>query len=172
MCTSLSRLDGTTSASLWWSGGASASASASASISAPTSASATASVSVSTARDCGRGEGDVGRLQRLVEELRGQLERAQTVIRSLQARLRDLTPAGTPRKVSWSAFAVGGTDEDEGWQSSSDAGGTPAGQQGHDRELRDLVCRVSSLEEQLRPKSKAHVDAGKAVSSPGWVSIG
>ncbi|XP_031431218.1 myomegalin isoform X3 [Clupea harengus] len=167
MCTSLSRLDGTTSASLWWSGGASASASASASISAPTSASATASVSVSTARDCGRGEGDVGRLQRLVEELRGQLERAQTVIRSLQARLRDLTPAGTPRKVSWSAFAVGGTDEDEGWQSSSDAGGTPAGQQGHDRELRDLVCRVSSLEEQLRPKSKAHVDAGKAVSSPG-----
>lgn len=109
------------------------------------------------------------RLQRLVEDLRGQLERAQSVIRGLQARLRDLTPAGTPRKVSWSAFAAtGGTDEDEGWQSSSDAGGPSAG---HDRELRDLVCRVTSLEEQLREKGKGRViDTSKAVSSPGCVS--
>ncbi|XP_048107773.1 myomegalin isoform X2 [Alosa alosa] len=156
MCTSLSRLDDSTAASIWWSGGASVSAST--------------SICGAAAVDSGKGgEGDVVRLQRLVEDLRGQLERAQSVIRGLQARLRDLTPAGTPRKVSWSAHALGGTDEDEGWQSSSDAGGpSTVGQLGHERELRDLVCRVTSLEEQLREKGKGHVmDTGKAVSSPG-----
>ncbi|XP_063057349.1 myomegalin isoform X3 [Engraulis encrasicolus] len=111
---------------------------------------------------------DVVRLQRLVDDLRGQLERAQMVIGTLQARLRDPSSpaaAATPRKVSWSAAALSGTEEDEGWQSSSDAGG--GGQAGHDRELRDLVCRVTSLEEQLRSKGKGHEDAAKAVSSPG-----
>ncbi|KAL2089476.1 hypothetical protein ACEWY4_014164 [Coilia grayii] len=161
MCTALSRHESLADRpSLWWSGEVTNASSAFA----------------SGGGECRRGEDedegedeDVVRLQQLVADLRGQLERAQTLIRSLQARLRDPTPAATPRKVSWSATGMGGTDDDEGWQSSSDAGGGPsaARQLGHNRELRDLVCRVTSLEEQLRPKGKDHVDTGKAVGSPG-----
>ncbi|XP_062411641.1 myomegalin [Sardina pilchardus] len=171
MCTSLSRLDDSAPASVWWSGAASASASVSTSTSACGTTTTAATAGVGPGRG---GEGEVARLQRLVEELRGQLERAQSVIRGLQARLRDLTPAGTPRKVSWQAHATAGaTDDDEGWQSSSDAGGPSSSSAaarplGHERELRDLVCRVTSLEEQVREKGKGHVmETGKAVSSPG-----
>ncbi|CAB1323886.1 unnamed protein product, partial [Coregonus sp. 'balchen'] len=70
-------------------------------------------------------------LQRLVEDLRSQLSRSQTVIRGLQGRLRSLsTPSepsngpSTPRKVNWGvqfspAFAPqSGAQEDEGWGSS------------------------------------------------------
>uniref|UniRef100_A0AAY4CHH8 Myomegalin-like n=1 Tax=Denticeps clupeoides TaxID=299321 RepID=A0AAY4CHH8_9TELE len=58
-------------------------------------------------------------------------------------------------------------EEDEGWQSSSDAHWASPAKSGTERELRELVCRVESLEEQLRAKGKGHSDGGKATNIPG-----
>ncbi|KAK3542637.1 hypothetical protein QTP86_031335 [Hemibagrus guttatus] len=68
-----------------------------------------------------RAGGDVASLQQKVEDLHIQLSRSQALVLSLQSRLQDATPNPTPRKLN----------RDDG-------------------ELRELVTRVSSLEEQLR----------------------
>ncbi|XP_028823654.1 myomegalin-like isoform X5 [Denticeps clupeoides] len=62
-------------------------------------------------------------------------------------------------------------EEDEGWQSSSDAHWASPAKSGTERELRELVCRVESLEEQLRAKGKGHSDGGKATNIPGVVVV-
>lgn len=91
-------------------------------------------------------------LRRLVDELRSQLSGSQAAVRGLQAQLRslssrDLGPS-SPRKVSWCLEASqSGAEEDEGWQSSSDA---PPPLPRSDRDLQDLVSRVDALEDQLR----------------------
>lgn len=70
-----------------------------------------------------------------------QLARSEDLVLSLQARLQDATPNSTPRK------------------SNQD-----------DRELRELVTRVSSLEEQLR-KGKGHeVEEAKSIARTGSVT--
>ncbi|KAI4878268.1 hypothetical protein NFI96_011785, partial [Prochilodus magdalenae] len=122
-------------ASQWWSGSASA----------------------------GRVEGDVVFLQQLVEDLRGQLSRSQTQVRSLQTRIRDTTPASTPRKVNWGLES--GAEEDEGWQ-SSDGCGSLTRRPRPDMELQELVARVSSLEEQLK-KGKGNTEEPKNKTWPG-----
>ncbi|XP_046692936.1 myomegalin isoform X2 [Silurus meridionalis] len=76
-------------------------------------------------------EGDVASLQQQVEDLQVELSHSQALVLSLQARLQDTTPNSTPGK------------------STRD-----------DRELRELVTRVSSLEEQLR-KGKGHGEQGE-----------
>ncbi|XP_053470779.1 myomegalin isoform X5 [Ictalurus furcatus] len=75
-----------------------------------------------------RAGGDDECLQQQVEDLQVQLSRSQALVLSLQSRLQDATPNSTPRK------------------SNRD-----------NRELRELVTRVSSLEEQLR-KGKGHAE--------------
>ncbi|XP_053531723.1 myomegalin isoform X6 [Ictalurus punctatus] len=75
-----------------------------------------------------RAGGDDECLQQQVEDLQVQLSRSQALVLSLQSRLQDATPNSTPRK------------------SNRD-----------DRELRELVTRVSSLEEQLK-KGKGHAE--------------
>ncbi|KAG9351132.1 hypothetical protein JZ751_025022 [Albula glossodonta] len=142
MCTALSRQD---CGGEWWSG------------------------------NSGKGE-DVASLQRLVEDLRAQLSRSQTVIRSLQSRVRSLSTTSDyasslerPRKVNWgfqASPAHSGLEEDEGWQ--SDGLGPPEPRSS--RELRELVSRVASLEDQLkksRTDSKAGTEDGKPATWPG-----
>ncbi|KAM9435242.1 myomegalin isoform 3-T3 [Clarias gariepinus] len=73
-----------------------------------------------------RAGGDVASLQQQVEDLQVQLSRSQALVLSLQSRHQDSTLNSTPGK------------------SNRD-----------DRELQELVTRVSSLEEQLR-KGKGH----------------
>ncbi|XP_067240216.1 myomegalin isoform X5 [Chanodichthys erythropterus] len=139
LCTSLSYRDGS---SQWWGG--------------PSSLNA------------GKTEHDVTYLQQLVEDMRGQLSQSQALIRSLQAQTRDQTPVSTPRKVNWgldNSEAQSTAEEDEGWQSSDGFGSLPR-QPKQDRELQELVSRVTSLEEQLR-KGKGHAEDGKAVNWPG-----
>ena len=117
---------------------------------------------------------EVRALQRLVEELRAQLSRSQAVVRGLQSRLHscscssfstssDPSPA-TPRKVNWGSMPS--EEEDEGWQSSGGGG-----------QLRELVCRVGALEDQLRTGGKATPPPGgeegkkagpTAAASPGY----
>ncbi|MCJ8743519.1 hypothetical protein PDJAM_G00094890 [Pangasius djambal] len=75
-----------------------------------------------------RAGGDVASLQQQVEDLQVQLSRSQALVLSLQTRLQDATPNATPQKSNR-----------------------------EDRELRELVTRVSSLEEQLR-KGKGHAE--------------
>ncbi|KAI1891487.1 hypothetical protein AGOR_G00144320 [Albula goreensis] len=142
MCTALSRQD---CGGEWWSG------------------------------NSGKGE-DVASLQRLVEDLRAQLSRSQTVIRSLQSRVRSLSTTSDyasslerPRKVNWgfqASPAHSGLEEDEGWQ--SDGLGPPEPRSS--RELRELVSRVASLEDQLkksRTDSKPGTEDGKPATWPG-----
>ncbi|XP_051730140.1 myomegalin isoform X5 [Ctenopharyngodon idella] len=139
LCTSLSYRDG---GSQWWGG--------------PSSL------------NSGKTEHDVTYLQQLVEDMRGQLSQSQALIRSLQAQTRDQTPGSTPRKVNWgldNSEAQSTAEEDEGWQSSDGFGSLPR-QPKQDRELQELVSRVTSLEEQLR-KGKGHAEDGKAVNWPG-----
>ncbi|KAK2884063.1 hypothetical protein Q8A67_017700 [Cirrhinus molitorella] len=139
LCTSLSYRDG---GSQWWGG--------------PSSL------------NSGKTEHDVTYLQQLVEDLRGQLSQSQALIRSLQAQTRDHTAVSTPRKVNWgldNSEAQSTAEEDEGWQSSDGFGSLPR-QPKQDRELQELVSRVTSLEEQLR-KGKGHSEDGKAVNWPG-----
>ncbi|XP_048063088.1 myomegalin isoform X7 [Megalobrama amblycephala] len=139
LCTSLSYRDGS---SQWWGG--------------PSSL------------NSGKTEHDVTYLQQLVEDMRGQLSQSQALIRSLQAQTRDQTPVSTPRKVNWgldNSEAQSTAEEDEGWQSSDGFGSLPR-QPKQDRELQELVSRVTSLEEQLR-KGKGHAEDGKAVNWPG-----
>ncbi|XP_030628588.1 myomegalin [Chanos chanos] len=139
MCTSLSRYDG---GSEWWSG--------------------------SGVEDCGKvKETDVALLKQLVEDLRAQLSRSQTVIRGLQSRVRTLSvnngdriPA-TPRKVNWGeevSPAQSGAEEDEGWQSSDGFGSLPRPSRA-DKELQELMSRVASLEDELRKGKKQTVDS-------------
>ncbi|XP_043074784.1 myomegalin isoform X10 [Puntigrus tetrazona] len=116
----------------------------------------------------GKTEHDVTYLQQLVEDLRGQLSQSQALIRSLQAQMRVHTPVGTPRKVNWgleNSEAQSTGEEDEGWQSSDGFGSLPR-QPKEDRELQELISRVTSLEEQLK-KGKGHSEDGKAVNWPG-----
>ncbi|XP_056125475.1 myomegalin isoform X8 [Rhinichthys klamathensis goyatoka] len=139
LCTSLSYRDG---CSQWWGG--------------PSSLTS------------GKTEHDVTYLQQLVEDMRGQLSRSQAQIRSLQAQTRDQTPVSTLRKVNWgldNSEAQSTAEEDEGWQSSDGFGSLPR-QPKQDRELQELVSRVTSLEEQLR-KGKGQAEDGKAVNWPG-----
>lgn len=99
---------------------------------------------------------DEASLGRLVDVLRSQLSGSQALVRGLQAQLgsrfsfKDLAPS-SERKVSWRLEAVpgspSGAEEDEGWQSSSDA---PPRLPRSDRDLQDLVSRVDALEDQLR----------------------
>ncbi|XP_051554536.1 myomegalin-like isoform X2 [Myxocyprinus asiaticus] len=96
---------------------------------------------------------DASSLQRLVQDLRGQLSRSHKVIRGLQLRVRSLSATSdygsslerTPRKVNW-AFQVCtshcGLKEDEGWQ--SDRPLKPS------TELQELVTRVALLETQIK----------------------
>lgn len=116
----------------------------------------------------GKPEHDVTHLQQLVEDLRGQLSQSQALIRSLQAQMPDHSSVGTPRKVNWgldNSEAQSTAEEDEGWQSSDGFGSLPR-QPKQDRELQELVSRVTSLEEQLR-KDKGHADDGKTGNWPG-----
>ncbi|XP_051510966.1 myomegalin-like isoform X2 [Myxocyprinus asiaticus] len=116
----------------------------------------------------GKTENDVTYLQRLVEDLRSQLSRSQALIRSSQAQTCDHTPASTPRKVNWgldNCETQSATEEDEGWQSSDGFGSLPR-QPKQDRELQELVSRVTSLEDQLR-KGKGHAEDGKTLNWPG-----
>ncbi|XP_016391520.1 myomegalin-like isoform X1 [Sinocyclocheilus rhinocerous] len=109
-----------------------------------------------------------GKTKHDVTDLRGQLSQSQALIRSLQAQTRDHTPVSTPRKVNWgldNSEAQSTAEEDEGWQSSDGFGSLPH-QPKQDRELQELVSRVTSLEEQLR-KGKGHSEDGKAVNWPG-----
>ncbi|XP_045061369.1 myomegalin isoform X2 [Coregonus clupeaformis] len=110
-------------------------------------------------------------LQRLVEDLRSQLSRSQTVIRGLQGRLRSLsTPSepsngpSTPRKVNWgvqfqASPSQSGPEEDEGWESSGGGLGPSPRHPKPDKDLQELVSRVGALEDQLRK--------GKATTWPG-----
>lgn len=84
---------------------------------------------------------DVTSLQEQVEDLQVQLSRSQALVLSLQARFQDATPNSTPKKSNW-----------------------------EDKELQELVTRVSSLEEQMR-KGKGHAEEEKAKSMTrtGWV---
>ncbi|XP_016091230.1 myomegalin isoform X8 [Sinocyclocheilus grahami] len=122
----------------------------------------------SSSLNSGKTEHGVTYLQQLVEDLRGQLSQSQALIRSLRAQTRDHTPVSTPRKVNWgldNSEAQSTAEEDEGWQSSDGFGSLPR-QPKKDRELQELVSRVTSLEEQLR-KGKGHSEDGKAVNWPG-----
>ncbi|XP_016354836.1 myomegalin-like isoform X6 [Sinocyclocheilus anshuiensis] len=122
----------------------------------------------SSSLNSGKTEHDVTYLQQLVEDLRGQLSQSQALVRSLQAQTHDHTPVSTPRKVNWgldNSEAQSTAEEDEGWQSSDGFGSLPR-QRKQDRELQELVSRVTSLEEQLR-KGKGHSEDGKAVNWPG-----
>ncbi|XP_060722828.1 myomegalin isoform X3 [Tachysurus vachellii] len=86
-----------------------------------------------------RAGADVASLQQQVEELQVQLSRSQALVLSLQTRLQDATPNSTPRKSNWD-----------------------------DRELRELVTRVSSLEEQLRKgKGQAQEEEAKSTTRTG-----
>ncbi|XP_051984520.1 myomegalin-like [Xyrauchen texanus] len=96
---------------------------------------------------------DASSLQRLVQDLRGQLSRSHKVIRGLQLRIRSLSATSdyssslerTPRKVNWAFQAStshGGLKEDEGWQ--SDRPLMPS------TELQELVTRVALLETQIK----------------------
>ncbi|XP_047657569.1 myomegalin isoform X4 [Tachysurus fulvidraco] len=86
-----------------------------------------------------RAGADVASLQQQVEDLQVQLSRSQALVLSLQTRLQDATPNSTPRK------------------SNRD-----------DRELRELVTRVSSLEEQLRKgKGQAQQEEAKSTTRTG-----
>eukprot|EP00063_Salmo_salar_P049388 XP_014024223.1 PREDICTED: myomegalin-like isoform X3 [Salmo salar] len=108
---------------------------------------------------------DFTSLQRLVEDLRSQLSHSQTVIRSLQGRLRSLSTSSdlfgpsngpsTPRKVNWafqfqSSLSQSGLDEDEGWESSGGGLGPSPHHPKPDKDLQELVSRVGALEDQLR----------------------
>ncbi|KAK1796480.1 hypothetical protein P4O66_008912 [Electrophorus voltai] len=114
-----------------------------------------------------RVEGEAAFLRRLVEDLRGQLSRSQALACSLKARV-DGPPASTPRKVNWgvdSLRAQDGAEEDEGWQSSDGGSSLPCRARLHGG-LRQLVARVTSLEEQLQ-RGKNHMDEDHSTTWPG-----
>nr|XP_029542650.1 myomegalin-like isoform X4 [Oncorhynchus nerka] len=128
---------------------------------------------------------DFTSLQRLVEDLRSQLSRSQTVIRSLQGRLRFLStssdPFGhsngpsTPRKVNWaiqfqSSPSQSGLDEDEGWESSGGGLGPSPHHPKPDKDLQELVFRVGALEDQLR-KGKGTQAGTPGLPAEGKASI-
>ncbi|XP_036377767.1 myomegalin isoform X3 [Megalops cyprinoides] len=122
------------------------------------------------AGNSGKG-GDVASLQQLVEDLRAQLSRSQVVIRNLQGQVRSLSSSSLerPRKLNW-AFqaspALSGPEEDEGWQ--SDGLGPP--EPGRSQELRELVSRVASLEDQLKNSKldgKAGAEDTRSATWPG-----
>lgn len=109
-------------------------------------------------------------LRRLVDELRSQLSGSQAAVRGLQAQLRSLSSSRDlgpppPRKVSWclDAASQSGAEDDEGWQSSSDA---PPRLPRSDRDLQDLASRVDALEDQLRTGGRK--PCGEDRKCPAW----
>ncbi|KAG5286351.1 hypothetical protein AALO_G00013870 [Alosa alosa] len=114
-----------------------------------------------------------GLLAPVVRDLRSQLARCHRVIRSLQLRVRSLSATSdyasslerTPRKVNW-AFqaspAHSGLEEDEGWQSD----GPPRSRPSH--ELKELVLRVASLENQLKSTRMEGAPAGEEGRCATW----
>ncbi|CAL8306599.1 unnamed protein product [Lota lota] len=158
MCTSLE------CASQWWPANTTSSTAA-----ADTTSSSSTDPNTTHSKSGGE---ELRALQRLVEDLRAQLSRSQAVVRGLQGRLRscscssfstssDPSPA-TPRKVNWGC-RPSEEEEDEGWQSSGGGG-----------QLRELVCRVGALEDQLRTGGKAAAPGGEdgKKASPGAPSPG
>lgn len=119
-------------------------------------------------------------LRRLVDRLRSQLSGSQALVRSLQAQLgspsssEDRAPSSAP-KVSWCLEAApqSSAEEDEGWQSSSDAPPAWPRPPGARRDLQELVSRVDALEDQLR-KGDGKPCGGdrKRPAWPGWVAAG
>lgn len=117
-------------------------------------------------------EEEEGSLKDLVRDLRSQLASCHRVIRSLQLRVRSLSTTSdyasslerTPRKVNW-AFeaspAHSGLEEDEGWQSD---GPRPR----PSRELKELVLRVASLEDQLKSSRMEGPPAGEEGKCATW----
>lgn len=69
-----------------------------------------------------------------------QLSRSQALVLSLQTRLQEGIPNSTPRKLNRD-----------------------------DRELRELVTRVSTLEEQLRKGKGQAEEEAKSSTRTGWV---
>ncbi|XP_071202429.1 myomegalin isoform X5 [Salvelinus alpinus] len=120
-------------------------------------------------------------LQRLVEDLRSQLSRSQTVIQSLQGRLHSLSTSSElsigpsiPRKVNWGVQfqakpSQSGPEEDEGWESSGGGLGPSPRHPKPDKDLQELVSRVGALEDQLRKgkETPRPTEEGKATSWPG-----
>ncbi|XP_062380200.1 myomegalin-like isoform X2 [Sardina pilchardus] len=118
-------------------------------------------------------EDEEGSLKPLVRDLRSQLSRCHRVIRSLQLRVRSLSATSdyasslerTPRKVNW-AFqaspAHSGLEEDEGWQSDGPPRPRPS------RELKELVSRVASLENQLKSTRMEGAPAGEEGRCATW----
>ncbi|XP_055799834.1 myomegalin-like isoform X2 [Salvelinus fontinalis] len=120
-------------------------------------------------------------LQRLVEDLRSQLSRSQTVIQSLQGRLHSLSISSElsigpsiPRKVNWGVQfqakpSQSGPEEDEGWESSGGGLGPSPHHPKPDKDLQELVSRVGALEDQLRKgkETPRPTEEGKATSWPG-----
>ncbi|XP_038858828.1 myomegalin isoform X3 [Salvelinus namaycush] len=120
-------------------------------------------------------------LQRLVEDLRSQLSRSQTVIQSLQGRLHSLSTSSElsigpsiPRKVNWGVQfqakpSQSGPEEDEGWESSGGGLGSSPRHPKPDKDLQELVSRVGALEDQLRKgkETPRPTEVGKATSWPG-----
>ncbi|XP_076150236.1 myomegalin isoform X2 [Alosa pseudoharengus] len=114
-----------------------------------------------------------GSLAPVVRDLRSQLARCHRVIRSLQLRVRSLSATSdyasslerTPRKVNW-AFqaspAHSGLEEDEGWQSDGPPRPRPS------RELKELVSRVASLENQLKSTRMEGAPAGEEGRCATW----
>ncbi|XP_044218217.1 myomegalin isoform X6 [Thunnus albacares] len=140
-----------------------------------TSSSSSSTFTKTTTQTSGYGD-EASSLQRLVEDLRSQLSRSQSVIRGLQSRIRSLSTSSdygpsTPRKVNWSFQASpsqSGAEDDEGWQ-SSDGGPLASPRHPHpDKNLQELVSRVDALEDQLRKGGKKTVgEEGKSATWPG-----
>uniref|UniRef100_A0AAY5KU13 Phosphodiesterase 4D interacting protein n=1 Tax=Esox lucius TaxID=8010 RepID=A0AAY5KU13_ESOLU len=135
---------------------------------------------------------DIASLQQLVEDLRSQLSHSQTVIRSLQGRLRSLStssdPFGpsnglsNPRKVNWSfqfqaSPSQSSPEDDEGWESSGGGLGPSLRQPKPDKDLQELESRIGAIEDQLRKDkgtpvgtpvgTPGHQEEGRAVTWPG-----
>ncbi|XP_028830939.1 myomegalin isoform X2 [Denticeps clupeoides] len=106
----------------------------------------------------------------LVRDLRAELSRSHRVIRTLQLRVRSLSTTSDyasslerpTRKVNWAFQPSPGQEEDEGWLSDA----TPRAS----REMKELVARVASLENQLkscRMEGKCGGEEGKCATWPG-----
>ncbi|XP_062858129.1 myomegalin isoform X2 [Trichomycterus rosablanca] len=81
--------------------------------------------------------GDVMLLQQQVEDLQKQLSRSQALVQGLQSRVQDATPVSSPQRLNQP-----------------------------NKDLQELVTRVSSLEDQLR-RGKGHAEETKNITSTG-----
>ncbi|KAL4635067.1 myomegalin-like [Arapaima gigas] len=124
--------------------------------------------------DCGKG-GRTASLHQQVEDLRSQLSRSHTAIRSLQGRLHSLSNTSNyasnlehPLKVSWGlqcSPATSGLEEDEGWQSE---GPTALTRTPSSQELKELASRVASLEDQLKVSRAEGKDTPEDPKTAAW----